>query len=96
MLAGDGVASRQNLRLHCARHVHKIDAAAAGICGLGICFCRRLISAPRAEHFFDVLQHFLRLEIANQQEQRVLRRVKFAVDGLQILALVRRDLRFAR
>src|SRR5215467_14380348 len=95
MLARDGVASRKNLRLHCARHVYEIHVAAARIRRRSKRFWGWLVAAPGAENLFDALQQFLRLEIADQQEQRVLWRVEFTVDGEQILSLVGGDLRFA-
>ena len=96
MLSRDGVAARKNLRLHRTGQMHEINSPPARIRRSRRRFCNRLLSVPRAEHFFGAFQHRVRLKITDEQKQTILRRVKFAIHRDQIVALVRRDLLFAR
>src|SRR5271155_718668 len=76
MLARDGVASCENLRLHRARQMHQMDATPARICRSRENARLRLLPLPRAEHFFDRLEHRVRLKIANEQQHSILRRIE--------------------
>ncbi len=96
MLPRDGVASRQDLRLDRSGHVHQIHAPAARIRRSRSRIRMRFFTGPTAEDFLGGFQHFIRIEIADEQQNRIFRRVKFAVDRLQILALVRGHLRLTR
>ncbi len=67
MLAGNCVASGQNLRLHRAGNVHEVNAAAAGLRRL---WRRRddwFFSAPGAKNFFDGAKHGGRIKITDHQ-----------------------------
>src|ERR1700687_3391882 len=94
MPASDGVATGENLRLHRTRHVHEMDAAAARLCGLWRRWNSWFFPTPRAKHFFDCSQHGGRIEIADHQEQRVLRRIEIVIDGKEVVAFVSGDLLF--
>src|SRR5579883_3523062 len=44
-------------------------------------------AAPRAENILDRAQHRFRVKVADQDQERVLRRVRLAVDALQVIEL---------
>ncbi len=90
------MAASKNLRLDRSRHVHQMHPPPAWIRGSRGCVRMRFVSGPCAKDFFGGVQHLLRFEIPDEQQQSIFRRVKFAVDRVQILALVRGHLRFAR
>ena len=96
MFSRDCVAARKNLRLDGAGNVHQVDAPATRIRGSRGRRRLRFFPSPLAENVFGGLQHFIRVKIANEQQQGIFRCVEFAVDRLQIFAFVRLHLRFAR
>src|SRR5260370_12041930 len=76
--------------------MHEVDVSAARLCWLWRRRDGRLFSAPGAKNIFDRLQHGGGIEITDHQEQRVLRRVKIAIDREEIVTLVGSDLFFCR
>ena len=88
------MAATKNLRLYCSRNVHQIHAAAARIRRSGSGWNRGLLAGPRRKDFVDGGQNRFGLEIADEKQHAIFRRVRFAVNGLQIGDFVCGDLRF--
>src|SRR5258707_12887466 len=91
MFASDGAASCENLRLHCARYMHKVDAAAARLYGLWRSRNGWLLSSPSAKNFFNGLQHGGGIKITDHQSHRVFRRGEIAIDREKSRPLVSGD-----
>src|SRR6267142_1891522 len=96
MLAGDGVAASENLRLHGAGNVHQMNPSSAGLARFWRGRDRRLVTGPAAKNFLDSFEHRCGVKIADHQQQCVLRRVEIPVNGEQIVTLVGGDLLFGR
>ncbi len=68
MLAGDGMATDEDLGLHRAGIVDKVDAAALRLRRSRELLCGGFLSGPVAKSFFDGFQHGLRIEIADEHQ----------------------------
>src|SRR5256885_11469929 len=88
MLASDGVAAGQDLRLHRAGNVHEINAAASRLRWLRRCRNCRLRARPSAKSLLDGLQHGAGIEVADQDEQSIFRRIEIAINAEQIITFV--------
>src|SRR5580704_302187 len=92
MFARDRVAPAQDLRLHRSRDVHQINSTPARLRLVRNFRGLWLLPGPRSKRLLDRLQHRGRVEIADQQEQSILWRVKILINLKQICSLIRRNL----
>src|SRR5256885_6255910 len=88
MLPGNRMAACQNLRLHRAGNVHEINAAASRLRWLRRCRNCRLRARPSAKSLLDGLQHHAGIEVADQDEQSIFRRIEIAINTEQIITFV--------
>src|SRR5690242_27263 len=94
MPAGDGVAAGENLRLHGAGEIHEIDAPASRGRGRSDGFSFRLFPLPAAKNSFDGAEDCAGIEVSDENEERVFRRIERVVGFAEIGALIRLNLIF--
>jgi hypothetical protein len=92
--ACDAQIAEHHLRLDGSRQVHEIHAAAERMRRDWKRRRLRLRRTPLAEDFFHLGEHFLRHEIADENQQSAGRRIIFAVEILELFPFVRGNLVF--
>ena len=84
----------ENLGLHRAGQIHQVNAAAFGNGWCGGFGRGGFFAGPIAENSFGGFLHGGGIEITDQNQHGVFRRVEIAIDRLQLFASVRGDLFF--
>ncbi len=82
--ARDGQIAEHHLRLHAAGQMHQVNFAARYCAAARAKSARAARRFPTAENFFDLREHGVRGKIADDDQQRVGRRIIVMVELLEL------------